>query len=173
MGHIHTGEGEHDLTASAFIVRTDFDEPKLMLHLHKKLGVYLQFGGHVEVHEDPWQAITHELLEEAGYEMSQLQLLQPAERLKSLTDATLHPQPVNINTHAIGDNHYHTDIEYAFIADKEPNHKVEAHEKTEIRMFSRAEIASMDASLLWPDTKIICLYILDTCVPNWERVITS
>ena len=28
MGHIHSNFGQHDFTASAFIVRTDFNEPK-------------------------------------------------------------------------------------------------------------------------------------------------
>lgn len=46
MAHIHTNPGEHDLTASAFIVRDDFAKPRLMLHMHKKLGVLLQPGGH-------------------------------------------------------------------------------------------------------------------------------
>jgi len=63
MAHIHTQPGQHDHTASAYIVRTDFDEPKIMLHLHRKIGKYLQFGGHVELHETPWQAVVHELRE--------------------------------------------------------------------------------------------------------------
>lgn len=35
MSHIHTNPGEHDLAASAFIIRTDAPEPQLLLHVHK------------------------------------------------------------------------------------------------------------------------------------------
>jgi hypothetical protein len=49
MAHIHTEPGQHDFTASAFIIRLDrLDErgqPKLLLHKHKKLHKLLQFGG--------------------------------------------------------------------------------------------------------------------------------
>ncbi len=53
MAHIHTQPGQHDHTASAYIFRVDFDEPKLVLHLHRKINKYLQFGGHIELHETP------------------------------------------------------------------------------------------------------------------------
>ena len=45
MAHIHTEPGQHDFTASAFIIRTDTPEPKLLLHRHKLVGKYLQIGG--------------------------------------------------------------------------------------------------------------------------------
>jgi len=53
MSHIHTNPGEHDQTVSAFIIRTDTAEPELLLHVHKKLGVLLQPGGHIELNETP------------------------------------------------------------------------------------------------------------------------
>ena len=71
MPHIHTLPGEHDATASAYIVRTDLGEPAIMLHRHKKLDTMLQFGGHVELHENPLEAIAHELREESGYDFRQ------------------------------------------------------------------------------------------------------
>lgn len=36
MSHIHTKPGQHDFTASAFIIRTDGTEPRAMVHMHKK-----------------------------------------------------------------------------------------------------------------------------------------
>ncbi len=54
MSHIHTNTGEHDFCASGSIVRLDStDVPKILLHKHKKLGVFIQFGGHVELNENP------------------------------------------------------------------------------------------------------------------------
>lgn len=38
MAHIHTKPGQHDLTASAYIIRDDGNEPVVLLHRHKKLG---------------------------------------------------------------------------------------------------------------------------------------
>lgn len=81
MAHIHTEPGQHDHTASGFIVRTDTPEPTLILHRHKKTGKYMQFGGHIELDETPWQAVRHELMEESGYDLSDLQILQPMQRL--------------------------------------------------------------------------------------------
>src|SRR5437879_1527745 len=99
MPHIHTKPGQHDHTASAYIVRIDGKEPKILLHKHKKSGKYQQFGGHIELDETPWQAVLHEIKEESGYDAKQLMLLQPKERLKSLGDADQHPVPVCHNTH--------------------------------------------------------------------------
>lgn len=98
MAHIHTNPGEHDLTTSAFVVRDDLETPKLLLHMHKKLHVLLQPGGHVELREDPWQAITHELKEESGYALEELEILSP-----KAPNAKLHPVPVVVNTHNFDD----------------------------------------------------------------------
>ncbi len=62
MAHIHE---HYDFTVSAYVLHPT--QPKIALHFHKKLFKWLQFGGHVELDEDPAQALTHELLEEAGF----------------------------------------------------------------------------------------------------------
>ena len=49
MAHIHE---KIDFTTSVFIVR----DGKVLLHKHKKLGIWLQPGGHIELDEDPNQA---------------------------------------------------------------------------------------------------------------------
>ena len=69
MGHIHNGLNDHDFTVSAFIIRKDKNVNKLLLHRHKKLGKYIQIGGHVEVSENPIQALAHELKVESGYDL--------------------------------------------------------------------------------------------------------
>ena len=74
MPHLHTGLGEYDHTVSAFIVKVDSTgEPKLLLHHHKKLDVLLQPGGHIELTETPWAAIAHEIKEETGLEVTNIQ----------------------------------------------------------------------------------------------------
>ncbi len=177
MPHLHTKPGQHDLTVSAFIIRTDFDQPKIMLHRHRKLNKLLQFGGHVEHNENPWAAIAHELREESGYELSQLQLLQSVDRLKELPNVNLHPQPVCVNTHPIDANdlqgaHFHIDMSYAFVAGEEPRHQPDAGESIDIRLLTREDLDNLSEQEIWPDTALICKYIFDTCLPKWDRTAT-
>ena len=172
MPHIHTEPGQHDLTVSAFIVRTDTPEPAIMLHEHKKLGRFMQFGGHVELHETPWQAIIHELREESGYDLSQLDILQPRLRMKSMKGAVMHPVPIACNTHLFkqGMDHFHTDIEYAFIAKKAPLHAVLQGESDHIRLFTEKDLETMDNSQTFENIREIALFVLREILIDWERV---
>lgn len=175
MPHIHTEPGQHDLTASAFIVRTDTPEPTIMLHLHKKLNRYMQFGGHVELHETPWQAVIHELREESGYDMNQLDVLQPLIRIKRLTGASMHPAPLSCNTHLFktGMNHFHTDIEFALITSELPRNSVEDGESNNMRLFTLDELLKLSGEETFENIREIAIYVLRDIVPNWERVSTS
>ena len=169
MAHIHTKPGQHDHTASAYIIRLDTPEPTIVLHMHKKFGLYIQFGGHIELDETPWQAIAHELVEESGYDLSQLKLLQPKDRMKKINSAALHPYAVCHNTHAIGDAHYHTDIAYAFITHEPPKAKVAPGESEDIRLFTQKELSVM------PDMQVrdVANFVFDTCLEKWEAVSPS
>ena len=176
MAHIHTGDGQHDLTVSGFVVRSDFDEPKLILHMHKKLGKYVQFGGHVELNENPWQAVAHELKEESGYDIADLKVLQPADRLSRLSGTILHPQPVCVNTHdfpGMGYKHSHIDVLFGFVADREPKSAVGEGESAEIVLFTKQELIDVPADQIIENVREIGLHILDVCYPNWEQIATS
>lgn len=173
MAHIHTEPGQHDLTASAFVVRIDTPEPKLLLHRHKLLDKYLQIGGHVELNETPWQAIAHELQEESGYDIRQLKILQPKERIRSISDVVLHPYPVCSNTHPIHEGHFHTDLEYAFVTIEEPRGEIQAGESRDITWFTQAELAALSDVETYPNIREIGAFIFDVCVRHWEAVETS
>ena len=171
--HIHDKPGQHDHTVSAYIIRIDGDEPKILLHRHKKLGVFMQFGGHIELHETPWQAMKHELLEETGYEFDQLELLQPKERLKSIDRSTLHPQPFVHSTHHITDDHMHTDLGYVFVATQEPKHPVASGESKNMRLFTLEQMKALPEKDMFPDNRSICEYALTVCLQKWERISPS
>ena len=175
MAHIHTKPGQHDATASAFVVRTDLGEPVAVLHMHKKLGRYFQFGGHIELHENPWQTIAHELLEESGYELKQLYVLQPNERINELTGAALHPVPVIFNTHAFGNglDHFHSDTGFAVIAEEPPKHKPAEGESNVIRLFTRQELLEAPEEIIAKNISTTFLFIMDVCLPNWEQIPAS
>lgn len=175
MPHIHTNPGQHDLTASAYIiVELPGQEPRMWFHRHKKLNQWMQFGGHVELHEHPWSAVLHELREESGYQPSQLQVLQPQKFLRPLTGAVLHPADVCINTHHFPDlDHYHTDIAYAFVTDQRPSQKPTEGESARLQAMTRSELLALPAEQIPASTREIALYIFDTITPNWTKMPTS
>lgn len=53
---------EHHLTSSAFVVSTR----GVILHLHRRLGIWVQPGGHVDAGETPERAALRETQEETG-----------------------------------------------------------------------------------------------------------
>lgn len=175
MAHIHTKPGQYDFTASAFIIRTDGGTPKAMLHIHKKLGQYLQFGGHVELHEDPWQAIIHELREETGYDLDQLELLQPKTRLVYRHgESIVHPYPLALQTHPFaGISHKHTDIGFAFIADEPPRHKPAEGEATNFRILSVEELKQLKDDSIPANVREIFLFAIEECLPIWDKTSAS
>jgi 8-oxo-dGTP diphosphatase len=110
MPHIHE---LFDFTASAYVLHPS--EPKLLLLLHKKLGKWLQPGGHIELNEDPLQALHHELIEETGLQPSDYTIIEPAKQPhvdhKVEGEYTL-PLPFYFNVHRFNDAHKHIDLTY-------------------------------------------------------------
>lgn len=175
MSHIHTQYGQHDITASGFIVKLAGGQPRLMLHFHSKVKKYMQFGGHVELNEDPIEALKREIKEETGYDADQLEMLLPKERIKHLTKAKLLPSPLAIVSVPFAGNpdHFHDDIAYALVTEHEPSNKVDEHESTEIIYLSRQELLDLSEDKILDNIRQTGIFILDKCVPNWERVSLS
>jgi 8-oxo-dGTP diphosphatase len=175
MPHLHTAPGEKDFTASGFIVRMDGPEPRVMLHRHRIIHKWIQFGGHVEHTENPWQAIAHEVHEESGYRLEQLKILQPKVALRNSSDAIVHPQPVSVSTHAVPHevDHWHIDLSYAFTTDQPPADEVEAHEKTEIGLFTTNELQAIEVGKIPENVRDIGLFIMDQLLTEWEALPTD
>lgn len=97
---------EHDddvhVTASAIIVG-----PRgTVLHRHKRLGLWLQPGGHIDEDETPWDAAVRETLEETG-----LPCRHPGSG----------PRLLHVDVHPGGRGHTHLDLRYLLLApDEEP-----------------------------------------------------
>lgn len=81
------------VTASA-IVRSDAG---VLLHRHKRLGLWLQPGGHLDPGETPPQAAVREVIEETGLPASHT------------TDP---PRIVHVDVHPGGRGHTHLDVRY-------------------------------------------------------------
>ena len=172
MPHIHTKPGQHDHTISIYLFRMDFAEPNVLLHYHHKMKCFAQFGGHIELNENPWQAAAHELEEETGYTLDKVKVLQPQKRITHISRAILHPNPVAqvTMTYPGKEAHFHTDSVYAFVANQEPAQPPHEGESTNLKLFTRTELLKPEAAIVNDITRDIALHIFDECLNQWETV---
>jgi 8-oxo-dGTP diphosphatase len=173
MPHIHSLPGQYDHTVTLYIVRVDTVEPKVLLHMHRSLHRLLPFGGHVELHETPWQAAARELSEESGYLVDDLLIMQPKNRISTLYDVAVHPYPVVVQSHDMGIDHFHTDLAYAFIAQSDPSGEIAVGESSDIRWLTALEVEMLEEPDIFLNTKEVCRYITDICLVEWTRVPAS
>jgi 8-oxo-dGTP pyrophosphatase MutT (NUDIX family) len=175
MPHIHTAPGQHDMATSAYIIlQRPGQEPQLLVHMHKKYGVLMQIGGHIELDETPWHALVREIGEESGYVIEDLLVLQPTEKVVALHQAVAHPVPVLVNTHKIGTDHYHSDLSYAFVTDREPTQPVGHGESPDIRWYTMRELeAQMQAGSALADIVDAYRAIIEVFLPQYKQVSTA
>jgi len=88
---------EHHVTASSFVVSSR----GVILHLHRKLGIWVQPGGHVDAGESPVEASLRETIEETGLVARHLD--PPL-----LFHVDVHPGPRG---------HTHYDVRYVLVAE--------------------------------------------------------
>ena len=114
--------------------------------MHKKVGKLMQIGGHIELNETPWQAVTHELEEESGYTLNELSVMQPFADFPDTQGSVVHPIPFTMNTHNVGDEHYHSDLCYGFVTKYRPMAKTSVGESDDLRWLTLAELRLAAAS---------------------------
>lgn len=167
--HLHTGPGERDLTVSLYLVRTDIPVPAVLVHRHRTLGLLLPPGGHVEWTESVTDALTHELVEETGYDPGDVTLLQPPERVRAMDgNADLQPLPFTVAEHRIGDlDHVHLDLAYAAVVPRPPAAPPAAGESTELTWVARPELAGAG---LADGVAERAAFAVDVCLPRWDRI---
>jgi 8-oxo-dGTP pyrophosphatase MutT (NUDIX family) len=97
-------ENDHHVTASAFVVSAR----GVILHRHRRLGIWVQPGGHIDAGESPEAACLRETREETGL---QVRHLDPVELF-------------HVDVHAGPNAHTHYDLRYVLVAapdDPEPS----------------------------------------------------
>jgi len=112
------------VTASAYLVSPDLEQ--LLLHHHRKLGLWLQLGGHDDGERHPAKAVLREIQEESG--LSRFDFYgQPV-----IFDLDVHPIPARGATPA----HDHLDVRYLVVADPAEPLRRDERESLDLRWFS-------------------------------------
>jgi 8-oxo-dGTP pyrophosphatase MutT (NUDIX family) len=122
-------------TGSAFVLSAD--RRRTLLHHHRKLDRWLQFGGHCDGESDVLAVALREAQEESGIE--------------SLAVLTSHPFDLDIHKIPAGGEepeHWHYDIRYLFVAPPDASFRQSA-ESRELRWFTPEEMEALplDAGL--------------------------
>lgn len=126
---------DRDFTASSYVIR----DGKVLLLNHRKLGVWLQPGGHIVGSELPHETARRETREETGYEIEFME--KPTDGVYEEEGAFDLPKPIEINVHRIEAGHWHCD--FAFRAEvvgvHEPSH---GEEQNGLKWFDIDELQS-------------------------------
>lgn len=86
----------------------------VVLLQHKRLGIWLQPGGHIDPGETPWEAAQRETVEETGLDV---EFIDPADRQLLAVAAGAAPPVLHVDVHAGGRGHTHLDVRYLFGGD--------------------------------------------------------
>ena len=145
MPHIHT---DIDYTLSVFIVR----DGKVLLHTHRKYGMLLPPGGHIELDEDPNEAALREVKEECGLTVI---LIPPREVPVPLNEEGLKEliEPFYFNIHQESEHHRHAD--FVYFADAPTGEVVPEHETDAWHWYSTEELSAQQN--VWPSTRFYAL----------------
>jgi 8-oxo-dGTP pyrophosphatase MutT (NUDIX family) len=159
--HIHDEDGQYDFTVSGYIVHDN----RTLLIRHKKLPIWGPASGHIELHQNPIEALYMEIREEAGIQREDLELIETHAESKSFRRETsigkasqYIPIPFDIDEHQYGDlPHNHVDFGYILTSTTDVVIP-EQGESQEYKWFSADELADFTET----NSTIIdrCLYAL-------------
>ena len=136
MPHIHD---LIDFTIDVFIVH----ENKVLLIFHKKHNMWLQIGGHIELNEDPEQALFREVKEECGLEIEIIGKKEPHIEVKGTKFLY---SPTFMNIHDINETHKHIGLYYVAKA-KSDKFVLNNQEHKDIRWFTKEDLDKLEYNL--------------------------
>lgn len=94
---------------------------RILLHRHKRLGIWLQPGGHLDAGEDPATAAVRETAEETG-----LVAAHPPDG----------PRLIHVDVHEGPRGHVHLDLRYLLVADGAATFAPDAGESQDVAWFT-------------------------------------
>lgn len=150
MGHVHE---KIDFTASVYIV---FDG-QVLLHKHKIHNIWLPPGGHIELDEDPNEAVVREAKEETGLDV---ELIGEGRQYDSPFGSRDLIPPRFLSRHYFDTARTHEHVDLAYFArskSADARHEIEGGE---IRWFSKEELEKNEAGIV-PDVQHHALTALE------------
>ncbi len=128
MPHIHA---LYDFVVSVFVVYQN----RVLLVYHKKYSEWLPIGGHIELNEDPEQALYREIKEESGM---RVRILTKAPSIAHDGVKPI-PTPSFVDAHRISRTHKHIAFIY-FGVSKSAKIRLHTREHREYRWFSKKDL---------------------------------
>ena len=139
MPHLHD---LIDYTVTCMILHPT--EPKILLINHKTLNTWLPVGGHIELNEDPDEALAREVQEECGLPIKMISTRHDGE----YPDTKMLLRPETVDIHTFGEIGHHAHVNFGYHAralSAEPTLAPEEH--TDIQWFTAAEIADSQMNI--------------------------
>ncbi len=136
MPHIHD---KIDFIVNVWIVHRN----RLLLIFHRQLQHWLPIGGHIELDEDPEQALYREVKEECGLDIE----LSGTKPSGDYPGNTFLFAPAYLDIHDITPTHRHIGMEY-FARAKNDDVRLSKREHEAIRWFTKEELADPQYHLL-------------------------
>jgi 8-oxo-dGTP pyrophosphatase MutT (NUDIX family) len=131
MTHIHE---KIDFVVVAFLIRAN----KVLLVHHIETNKWLPVGGHIELDENPDQALFREIEEETGLKKGNLKILSQKFPFKDKNFKFLYT-PNYLDIHVINPRHRHVGLTYIVISKTVKVH-LKQDEHYQIRWFSADDI---------------------------------
>lgn len=144
-------------TATGFLVRNGM----VLLLKHRKLDMWLPFGGHVDPGEDPVQALHREAREETGFEIEivgeQLEICEDSVRAL--------PRPETVLLERIEPLHFHIDLIY-FVRPVAGTERLAPDEHSEMRWF---DIEALGDPVITSDVRILGSRAIERMETSYAR----
>jgi 8-oxo-dGTP pyrophosphatase MutT (NUDIX family) len=131
MPHIHEAI---DFTVVGYLVNQD----RVLMVNHKALKMWLPLGGHIELDQDPEEALFAEIEQESGVLPEELEFLSQKPAIISPGTKFLH-SPDRLDIHMISTTHRHVGMVY-YLRSLTDRIKLAEQEHTDIRWFKENEL---------------------------------